>query len=172
MFKERGGWRPGDGAAAACLSWSKIEDVFFSSLIRDSRLQVEDRGAVFSHPKLGHDALPRHPPQECNIAAETLTDERKRAAYDAALLRSRSRDGLKACQNADRHTKGWVTGGEIRDIPLLRPIFIESGVVVPDHAVCLGSPYANGLPHVSQRSTEVLRLPERPVFKCTINNLK
>mmetsp|Transcript_14286 Transcript_14286/g.42604 ORF Transcript_14286/g.42604 Transcript_14286/m.42604 type:complete len:392 (+) Transcript_14286:66-1241(+) len=51
------------------------------------------KAALQHHPDKGGDTEVF---KECNIAAETLTDERKRAAYDAALLRSRSRDGLKA----------------------------------------------------------------------------
>mmetsp|Transcript_38292 Transcript_38292/g.101370 ORF Transcript_38292/g.101370 Transcript_38292/m.101370 type:complete len:393 (+) Transcript_38292:56-1234(+) len=51
------------------------------------------RAALQHHPDKGGDTEKF---KECNIAAETLTDERKRAAYDAALLRNRSRDGLKA----------------------------------------------------------------------------
>lgn len=49
------------------------------------------KAALAHHPDKGGDAEKF---KECNAAVETLTDERKRSAYDSALVRAHSRDGL------------------------------------------------------------------------------
>ena len=50
------------------------------------------KAALAHHPDKGGDVEKF---KEVNAAAETLTDERKRRDYDSALLRARSRDGMK-----------------------------------------------------------------------------
>lgn len=60
------------------------------------------KAALTHHPDKGGDSEKF---KECGAAVETLSDDRKRAAYDAALLRTRSRDGL----NADRNRSGSVS---------------------------------------------------------------
>ncbi|CAJ1371437.1 unnamed protein product, partial [Effrenium voratum] len=49
------------------------------------------KAALTHHPDKGGDADKF---KECGAAVETLTDERKRAAYDSTLIRLRSKDGL------------------------------------------------------------------------------
>jgi len=49
------------------------------------------RAALTHHPDKGGD---QEKFKDCGAALETLTDERKRAAYDANLIRARSKDGL------------------------------------------------------------------------------
>eukprot|EP00929_Paragymnodinium_shiwhaense_P121636 TRINITY_DN93957_c0_g1_i1.p1 TRINITY_DN93957_c0_g1~~TRINITY_DN93957_c0_g1_i1.p1 ORF type:complete len:386 (+),score=46.82 TRINITY_DN93957_c0_g1_i1:127-1284(+) len=50
------------------------------------------KAALQHHPDKGGDSEKF---KECGAAVETLTDERKRAAYDASLMRTRSRDGMR-----------------------------------------------------------------------------
>lgn len=50
------------------------------------------KAALQHHPDKGGDTELF---KECGAAVETLTDERKRAAYDAGLMRTRSRDGQR-----------------------------------------------------------------------------
>eukprot|EP00438_Fugacium_kawagutii_P023759 Skav215453 [mRNA] locus=scaffold2193:124159:125987:- [translate_table: standard] len=49
------------------------------------------KAALTHHPDKGGD---EDKFKECGAAVETLTDERKRAAYDSTLIRLRSKDGL------------------------------------------------------------------------------
>lgn len=63
---------------------------------RDSSIEdikkAYKKAALAHHPDKGGDVEKF---KEVNAAAETLTDERKRRDYDSALLRARSRDGMK-----------------------------------------------------------------------------
>lgn len=58
------------------------------------------KAALAHHPDKGGDVEKF---KEVNAAAEHLTDEKKRREYDSALLRARSRDGLRFSQD-DRHS--------------------------------------------------------------------
>jgi len=57
------------------------------------------RSALQHHPDKGGDPEKF---KEIGAAADTLTDEQKRAAYDCALYRARSRDGLRGNYAAER----------------------------------------------------------------------
>lgn len=56
------------------------------------------KAALQHHPDKGGDPEKF---KECSAAVETLTDERKRSAYDSSLLRARSRDGLRFSYDTD-----------------------------------------------------------------------
>jgi len=56
------------------------------------------RAALTHHPDKGGDSEKF---KECGAAVETLTDDRKRAQYDSALIRTRSKDGLGGNYNRD-----------------------------------------------------------------------
>lgn len=58
------------------------------------------KAALAHHPDKGGDPEKF---KEVSAAAETLTDEKKRREYDSALLRARSRDGLRFSQD-QRHS--------------------------------------------------------------------
>lgn len=56
------------------------------------------KAALLHHPDKGGNVEKF---KECGAALETLSDERKRAAYDALLARTRSRDGLRGFGDRD-----------------------------------------------------------------------
>lgn len=55
------------------------------------------KAALTHHPDKGGDPEKF---KECSAAVETLTDDRKRSAYDMALIRARSKDGLGGNRDA------------------------------------------------------------------------
>jgi DnaJ family protein C protein 27 len=61
------------------------------------------KAALTHHPDKGGDPEKF---KEVSLAAETLTDERKRKEYDTALLRARSRDGMRFSYDGDAAKRG------------------------------------------------------------------
>lgn len=61
----------------------------------DELKKAYKKAALQHHPDKGGDTEKF---KECGAAMETLADERKRAAYDAGLVRARSKDGIRSSQ--------------------------------------------------------------------------
>lgn len=81
------------------------------------------KAALLHHPDKGGDTEKF---KECGAAVETLTDERKRAAYDSSLLRARSRDGLRFSYDSDLSGHAERRGSSVPSHPTSRPSYDRS----------------------------------------------